>query len=116
MGRRNHMHKQNIIDINKIYDSNDIYRVCKYTSENRIFKAFSRKRTVSLPKFIFLQIDREDICLQFGFLLDLKVKMDRYINNPISADVVSRPLMDIPRILSDIATDFGHTNIELVYS
>lgn len=26
--------KQNIIDINKLYDSNDIYRVCEYTSEN----------------------------------------------------------------------------------
>lgn len=102
--------KQSITDIKKLYDSSDICRVCEYTSENCIFKAFSSKRTVSLPKFIFHQIDREEICQQFGFLLDLKVRMDRYINNPLSSDVVSRPLMDVPRILSDKATDFGHTN------
>lgn len=56
--------KQSIIDIKKLYDVNDIYRVCEYTSKNRIFKAFSRKRTVSLPKPIFHQIDREYICQQ----------------------------------------------------
>lgn len=40
----------------------------------------------------------------------IKVRMDRYITNHISSDVASRPLIDIPRILSDIATDFEHTN------
>lgn len=83
--------------------------VCEYISENVIFKTFSPKRT-ALPKFIFHQIDREEICQQFGFLLELNVRVDTYINNPISSDVVSSPLMDIPRILSDIATDFEQTN------
>lgn len=102
--------KQKIIDVKELYDSNDICRVCEYISENVIFKTFSPKRTASLPKFIFHQIDIEEICQQFGFLLELKVRVDRYINDPSSSDVVSSPLMDIPRILSDIATDFEHTN------
>lgn len=102
--------KQKIINVKELYDSNDICRVCEYISENVIFKSFSPKRTASLPKFIFHQIDREEICQQFGFLLELNVRVDTYIKNPISSDVVSSPLMDIPRILSDIATDFEHTN------
>lgn len=102
--------KQKIIDVKELYDSNDICRVCEYISKNVIFKSLSPKRTASLPKFIFHQIDREEICQQFGFLLELNVRVDTYINNPTSSDVVSSPLMDIPRILSDIATDFEHTN------
>lgn len=39
--------KQKIIDVKELYDSNDICRVCEYTSENIIFKTFSTKRTAS---------------------------------------------------------------------
>lgn len=54
--------KQKIINVKELYDLNDICCVCEYIFENVIFKFFFFKCIVFLLKFIFYQIDREEIC------------------------------------------------------
>lgn len=102
--------EQGIADIKKLYDSCDVCNVCAYKPGNIFFKILPSKLNVSLPSFISHQIDREEIKKQFGFLLDLKIRMDFYDCDFRPRYIDSRPLMEFPRIISDITTEFGHTN------
>lgn len=102
--------EQGIADIKKLYDSCDVCYVCAYKPGNIFFKILPPKLNVSLPTFIPHQIDREEIKKQFGFLLELKMRMDSYLCDFLQRYIDSRPLMEFPRIISDITTEFGHTN------
>lgn len=99
--------EQGIADIKKLCD---LCNVRTYKPGNIFYKILPPKLSISLPSFISHQIDSEKIKKQFGFILELKMRMDSYDCNCLPRDIDSRPLIEFPRIISEITTIFVHTN------
>ncbi|XP_078342005.1 uncharacterized protein LOC144627889 [Crassostrea virginica] len=83
---------QVILDLKRFLDTSDVCLVSEYRSRTEEFRNLPAQFTVtSLPTFTPQEIDREQIHHQIGSLSELNI---------------SNPLLDKPRILTDIQTRY----------
>lgn len=97
--------KQIIQDQRRILDSSDVCLISTYKSRNAEFKKFPPCLTVSFTTFISQQIDKEQICQQFGFLTNTSIAEDHD-----DKSISKRAFIDTPRITLDFTTEYGDPN------
>ncbi|XP_078340740.1 E3 ubiquitin-protein ligase TRIM36-like [Crassostrea virginica] len=83
---------QVILDLKRLLDTSDVCLVSKYNSRTEEFRNLPAQFQVTFPNFIPQEINREQIHQQIGFL---------------SKQTIIYPLLDEPRILTDIQTEYG---------
>ncbi|XP_078331561.1 uncharacterized protein LOC144625225 [Crassostrea virginica] len=81
---------QAILDLKRLLDTSDVCLVSEYTSRTEEFRSLPAQFQVTLPTFIPQEINREQIHQQIGSLSDLAITF----------------LLDEPRILTDIQTEY----------
>ncbi|XP_078310304.1 uncharacterized protein LOC111137156 [Crassostrea virginica] len=82
---------QVILDLKTLLNSSDVCLVSEYTSRAAEFKNLLPQFRVTLPTFTPQEINREQIHQQIGSMLKL---------------AITYPLLDEPRILTDIQTEY----------
>ncbi|XP_078331350.1 uncharacterized protein LOC144625133 [Crassostrea virginica] len=83
---------QAILDLKRLLDTSDVCLVSEYTSRTEEFRDFPAWFHVTLPTFTPQEINREQIHQQIGSLSELAITF----------------LLDEPRILTDIQTEYEH--------
>ena len=94
---------QVVLDLKRLLNTSDVCLVSEYISRTEEFRNLPEQFQVTLPNFTPWKIDRKDIYQKIGSLSELHVVIKyRY------------PLLDEPRILTDIQTDYKEFHLRSV--